>query len=306
LTYGKSRFVGANFFRLSGFFVAHANFASASSGKLGKLVIQELLARGISNIIATTRTPDGLAEIAAKGVDVRTADFNNPTTLADAFEGGTRMLLISTLDVGSRVPQHGAAIVAAKAAGVQHVIYTSWPDPQLSIAAVSPDHAGTEELILKSGLKYTFLGNYSYSELLMFSLPKALEGGTLYGAAGTGRAAYVTRQDCAYAAAGVLEHAALHENKRYRISGPQAYSHTELAALVSEITGKKLTYVDLPPEEFKKALVGAGMPEGFAQMFLGFELAIKGGELEPVTQAVEELSGHNPLSLRSYLESALK
>jgi NAD(P)H dehydrogenase (quinone) len=279
---------------------------TGASGKLGKLVIQELLARGISNIIATTRTPDGLAEIAAKGVDVRTADFNNPTTLADAFEGGTRMLLISTLDVGSRVPQHGAAIVAAKAAGVQHVIYTSWPDPQLSIAAVSPDHAGTEELILKSGLKYTFLGNYSYSELLMFSLPKALEGGTLYGAAGTGRAAYVTRQDCAYAAAGVLEHAALHENKRYRISGPQAYSHTELAALVSEITGKKLTYVDLPPEEFKKALVGAGMPEGFAQMFLGFELAIKGGELEPVTQAVEELSGHNPLSLRSYLESALK
>ena len=279
---------------------------TGASGKLGKLVIHELLARGTSNIIATTRTPDSLAEFAAKGVDVRMADFKNPATLPDAFKGGTRLLLISTLDVGSRVPQHGAAVEAANAAGVQHVIYTSWPDPQHSVAAVSPDHAGTEELILKSGLKYTFLGNYSYSELLMFSLPKALKGGTLYGAAGTGRAAYVTRQDCAYAAAGVLEHAALHENKRYRISGPKAYSRTELAALVSEITGKKLSYVDLPPEDFKKALVQAGMPEGFAQMFLSFELAIKGGEIESVTQAVEELSGHSPVSLRSYLESALK
>jgi NAD(P)H dehydrogenase (quinone) len=277
-----------------------------ASGKLGKLVIHELLARGTSNIIATTRTPDSLAEFAAKGVDVRMADFKNPATLADAFEGGTRMLLISTLDVGSRVPQHGAAVEAAKVAGVQHVIYTSWPDPQHSVAAVSPDHAGTEEVILKSGLKYTFLGNYSYSELLMFSLPKALEGGTLYGAAGTGRAAHVTRQDCAYAAAGVLEHAALHENKRYLVSGPQAYSRTEIAALASEITGKKLSYVDLPPEDFKKALVGAGMPEGFAQMFLSFELAIKGGELEPVTQTVKELSGHSPEALRDYLESALK
>ena len=69
---------------------------------------------------------------------------------------------------------------------------------------------------------------------------------------------------------------------------------------------KKLSYVDLPPEDFKKALVGAGMPEGFAKVFLSFELAIKGGELEPVTQAVEELSVHKPVSLRSYLESALK
>jgi NAD(P)H dehydrogenase (quinone) len=278
---------------------------SGASGKLGKLVIQELVAKGISNIIATTRTPDSLAEFAAKGVDVRTADFRNPATLTDAFKGGTRLLLISTLDVGSRVPQHGAAVDAAKAAGVQHVIYTSWPEPQYSVAAVSPDHAGTEKLILESGLKYTFLGNHSYSELLMFSLPKALEGGMLYGAAGTGRAAYVTRQDCAYAAAGVLEHAALHENKRYRISGPQAYTRAEIAALVSEITGKKLSYVDLPPDDFKRALVGAGMPEGFAKVFLSFELAIKAGELEPVTQAVEELSGHSAVSLRTYLESAL-
>jgi NAD(P)H dehydrogenase (quinone) len=276
---------------------------TGASGNLGKLVIQELLAKGISNIIATTRTPDSLTAFAAQGVDVRMADFKSPATLTGAFEGGTRMLLISTRDIGLRVQQHGAAVDAAKAAGVEHVIYTSWPDPHHSVAAVSADHAATEDLILNSGLKYTFLGNHLYAEVLMWaSLPKALEVGILYGAAGTGRAAYVTRQDCAYAAAGVLEHAALHENKRYRISGPKAYSHMELAALVSEITGKKLSYSDLSPEEFKKVLAQSGMPEGF----LSFDLAIKGGEIEPVSKAVKELSGHSPQSLQDYLDSALK
>jgi NAD(P)H dehydrogenase (quinone) len=269
------------------------------------LVIKELLAKGVSNIIATTRTPVSLAEFASKGVDVRRADFKDPTSLTDAFKGGTQMLLISAHEVGSRVPQHGAAVEAAKAAGVQHVVYTSWPDAPRSVFAASPDHAGTEELIEKSRLKYTFLGNYPYSETLMFSLPKALQSGTLYGAAGTNGIAYVTRQDCAYAAAGVLERVTLHENKRYRISGPHAYSRMELTALVSEVTGKKISYVDLPPEEFKKSLIEAGMPGGFAQMFVSFELAIKAGEVEPVTHAVEELSGRRPESLRTYLETSL-
>jgi len=279
---------------------------TGASGKLGKLVLKELLAAGVDNIIATTRTPESLTDFAAQGVDVRRADFKDPSTLADAFKDGTRLLLISTADVGTRVPQHGAAIEAAKAAGVQHVIYTSWPEPQHSVAGVSPDHAATEALILESGLKYTFLGNYSYSELLMFSLPKALEGGKLFGAAGEGQAAYVTRQDCAYAAAGVLKNAGQHEDKRYRISGPAAYSRAEIASLASEITGKPLTYVDLPAEDFQKALTGAGMPEGFAKLFVSFELAIKNGELAPITQDVLELSGHAPVSLQSFLQSALK
>jgi NAD(P)H dehydrogenase (quinone) len=279
---------------------------SGASGKLGRLVIQALLAQGSSDIIATTRTPESLAEFAAQGVDVRKADFKEPASLSEAFQGGTRLLLISTTDVGTRVPQHRAAIEAAKAAGVRHVIYTSWPEPQKSVAGVSPDHAATEQLILESGLQYTFLGNYSYSEILMFALPKALENGKLVGAAGDGRAAYVTRQDCAYAAAAVLKNGAQHENKRYSISGPQAYSRQEIASMVSEITGKPLVYVDLPAEAFQNALVGAGMPEGFAKLFVSFELAIKNGELETVAQDVKELSGHSPLSLRSFLESSLK
>jgi NAD(P)H dehydrogenase (quinone) len=88
---------------------------TGASGKLGKLVVQELLDKAITNIIATTRTPDRLAEFAAQCVDVRVADFKIPGTLTDAFNGGTRLLLISTLDVGSRIPQHGAAVEAAKA-----------------------------------------------------------------------------------------------------------------------------------------------------------------------------------------------
>ncbi len=279
---------------------------SGASGQLGKLVLRELLAKGNTNLIAATRTPESLTEFAAQGVEVRKADFNAPETLREAFRGARRLLLISTTDVGQRAQQHGAAIEAAKAAGVEHIIYTSYPDPTHSVAAVSPDHAATEDLILKSGLKYTFLGNYLYSEVLMYSLPSATQSGTLYGSAGDGRAAYVTRQDCAYAAAGVLASAAEHEDKRYRISGPAAYTRAELTALVSEVTGKPVSYVDLPPDDFKQGLIQAGIPEAYTPMFVSFDLAIKAGELAKVTQDVKQLSGHEPQDLRSFLQSALR
>jgi len=278
---------------------------TGASGQLGKLVLRELLANGKTNLIATTRTPEDLGEFAAQGVEVRKADFKTPETLTEAFRGATTLLLISTIDLGSRLEQHGAAVQAAKAAGVQHVVYTSWPNPAHSVATVAPEHAGTEDLIVKSGLKYTFLANYPYAEMLMYSLPKAIETGTLYGAAGDGKTAYVTRQDCAYAAAGVLSNPSEHENKTYLITGPKAYSRSELAALVSEITGKTVSYVELAPEDFKKGLIQAGLPEGYAQVFVSFELAVKANEVAQTTRVVEQVSGHLQQELPAFLKTAL-
>lgn len=279
---------------------------TGASGQLGQLVLQRLIDRGHSNLIATTRTPDKLGEFSQKGVDVRYADFNEPTSLDAAFAGATSLLLISTLDIGSRVEQHGHAIDAAKRAGVKHIVYTSWPHPESSVALVSPDHAGTEDLIRSSGLKYTFLANYLYSEGLMYSLPQAIQIGTLYGAAGDGKAAYVTREDCAYAAAGALRDTAQHENKTYLISGPQAYSRAELVALVSKITGKALAYAELAPDAFKAALIQGDLPEAYAAMFLSFELAIKRGEVSEISDAVVQLSGQAPTDLATFLKQSLQ
>ena len=99
---------------------------AGASGRLGQLVLDELLHAGVRDIIATTRTPEKLGAYAALGVDVRPGDFNDPETLKKAFQGADRLLLISTDDLfsGKRIQQHQNAIDAAKRAGVRHILYT--------------------------------------------------------------------------------------------------------------------------------------------------------------------------------------
>lgn len=278
---------------------------TGASGQLGQMVVEALLQAGLTNLIATTRQPEKLAHFATRGVEVRTADFNQPETLVSAFTGATRLLLISTGDVGSRIPQHQAAIAAAQAAGVQHIIYTSTPNPDHSPSLVAPEHAATEQLIRASGLTYTFLRNNLYAENLFHNLPPALKAGVLLGCAGDGKAAYVHRSDCAKAAAGALLQAEKFSNVALDISGPIAYTYSELAELVANITGKNLIYRDVSPAEFQVALVQRGLPNRFAQLFVGFDRAMQQGDLAAVTDAVQQLSGQTPQDITALLRGGL-
>jgi NAD(P)H dehydrogenase (quinone) len=279
---------------------------TGASGNLGRLTLTALLKAGHRNLIATTRSPEKLREFARQGVDVRGADFKNPSTLKEAFKDATRILLISTTDVGQRVEDQKSAIAAAKTVGVQHVIYTSWPNPATSPAVVAPDHAATEKIIKDSGIKYTFLRNYSYAENLLFALPAAVESGTFYGSAGTGKNAYVTREDAANAAAGALIKAGEFENVSLNITGSTAYSHAEVAALVSDIKHKKVAYQDLPPDDFKAALIKTGLPDIVAQIFVSIDLAVKAGDLATTSDAVQRLSGKSPTGLADFLKANLE
>jgi len=278
---------------------------TGASGQLGQLVVEALLQAGQTNLIATTRQPENLAHFARRGVEVRVADFNQPESLVSAFAGATRLLLISTVDVGSRIPQHKAAIAAAQTAGVQHIIYTSTPNPDHSPSVVAPEHAATEQLIRESGMTYTFLRNNLYAENLFYNLPTALKFGVLLGCAGDGKAAYVHRSDCAAAAAGALLQAEKFSNVALDISGAIAYTHSELAELVANVTGKDLVYSDVSPEEFQAALVPGGLPDPFAQLFVGFDLAMQQGDLAAVTDAVQKLSGHTPQDITEMLRRGL-
>ncbi|MGI0493893.1 SDR family oxidoreductase [Alkalinema pantanalense CENA528] len=278
---------------------------TGASGQLGQLVVEALLHAGQTNLIATTRQPENLAHFASRGVEVRAADFNQPETLVPAFAGATRLLLISTGDVGSRIPQHQAAIAAAQAVGVQNIIYTSTPNPDHSPSGVAPDHAATEQIIRESGLTYTFLRNNLYAENLFHNLPTALKTGVLLGCAGDGKVAYVHRGDCAKAAAGALLQAEKFANVALDISGPIAYTYSELAELVANLTGKNLVYQDVSPEEFLAALVQGGVPEPFAQLFVGFDRAMQQGDLAAVTDAVQQLSGQTPQDITELLRGGL-
>ncbi|AUN98885.1 SDR family NAD(P)-dependent oxidoreductase [Bacteriovorax stolpii] len=273
---------------------------TGASGKLGQLVLENLIKRGEKNIIATSRKIEKLAAFATKGVDVRSADFEKTETLDAAFKGAERLLIISTDAIGSRVEQHKNAIAAAKKAGVRHIVYTSWPKADTSVAFVSKEHIETEKLIKESGLTYTILRNYPYAQNIFYAIPQALEMGTLYGTAGKGGVAYVTREDCAEAAAGALIQKN-EKNEIYDISGKDVIDYEELVKLVSEVSGKPLKYVDIPEADLKAALLKSGLPEIWADVFVTFDLSYKNGDTKTATDAVLKLSGHEPKGFKEFL-----
>lgn len=273
---------------------------TGASGKLGTLVLQSLQKNKNLNIIATTRSPEKLDSFAKSGIEVRAADFNDPKNLVEAFRGADRLLLISTDSIGSRIDQHKNAITAAKEAGVKHIVYTSWPKAESSVAIVSPEHLATENLIKESGLSYTILRNLPYAENIFYSIPNALLTGVLFGSAGLGKVAYVTKQDCADTAAQAL--ASLDTTKTIvEVSGPEAISHSELADLVTQATGVKINYVDVPEKDFKTGLLKAGLPELWAELFVKFDLSYQNKDTETISNAVEKYTGHAPKSIRDFI-----
>ncbi len=263
---------------------------TGASGHLGGLVLKELANKNL-NVIPVSRKPT---------TNGRVADFDKPETLVEAVKGGDRLLLISTDAIGSRIAQHKNAIEAAKKAGVKHIIYTSWPSPENTKAAVGPEHAETEKLIKESGLSYTILRNFLYTNLLLGSYESAVKLGALYGSAGNGKVAYVTREDCARIAAAEL---ALNDysNKIIDVTGPSALSYEDIAKIFSKKANKEIKYVDLPVSDYKAALVGAGFPDFVADLFISFDQAAKAGEVGRTTNSVEQLTGKKPVSIEEFM-----
>ncbi len=276
---------------------------TGASGHLARRVIDYLLTMDVGPIIATTRTPHTLSDLSARGVDVRPADFDAPETLLRAFRGATRALLVSTDALerpGQRMAQHAAAIEAMQRVGLEHVTYTSWVNADDSVAAVAPDHLATERALETSKLDFTVLRNCIYSEILLGSLSHAVASGTLVDAKGGGRVAYVTRDDCAVTAAAVL---AIPSAGRmtFDVTGPEALSGEEVAAIASGIAGKPVRHQSLPLGEFVDGLMRAGLPETMAQMYASFETAAERGELASVSSAVQDLVGRQPQTVADFL-----
>lgn len=249
-----------------------------------------------------TRDPGRLAELAARGAQVRVGDFDQPATLADAFAGVERLLLISTDAVGRRVAQHTAAIDAAKAAGVAHVAYTSLPAPggDHPTGPLAADHHGTEQALKASGLDWTFLRNSLYTDLQLTSGAHAVASGQLVTNAGAGKVAYVTRADCAAAAAGWLADGG-HAGEALDVTGPALVTQAELAAALTAASGRPVEVVDVDDAAYAEGLVAGGVPAPLAQVFTGFGTAIRTGLLETQTDVVQRLSGRAPTSVGDFL-----
>ena len=283
---------------------------TGAAGQLGRSVIRYLLDTHKvppAKIIATTRNPESVADLAARGVVVRAADFNDATSLENAFKGADRVLIISTSDLdlktGRRLKQHEAAVAAAKKAGVSHLLYTSMPNPEpVSPVLFAGDHYGTEQAIKASGIAYTIFRNGWYQENLFMALPHAIASGQWYTSAGDGRIAHGSRDDMAAAIAAGLASGST-DSKTYTLTGPRAYTTAEIAALVSEVTGKPLDVIQLPDDALTEGVKAAGVPEEFARVIVSFDANTRSGRIAMVTDAVETLSGRKPRTLKQFLEA---
>jgi NAD(P)H dehydrogenase (quinone) len=277
---------------------------TGASGHLGRKVADLLLERlDPSRVVLLTRTPDALASYSERGAVVRHANFDEPGTLAEAFSGAERALLISALDFERRLGQHRAAIEAAKAAGVRHLVYTSIPEPEGNPAAAAPSHLATEAAARESGLAWTFLRNSLYADFQVPVVAQAIASGQLVTSAGDGRVAYVARDDCAAAAAAVLTQED-HEGKTYDITGPGAIGPKDVAALAAELGGRPVEVIAVDDDALVAGMIAAGAPEARARIGLSFVVAAREGFLDTVTGAVEELTGDPPSSLRTVVVAA--
>ncbi len=276
---------------------------TGASGHLGRLVVETLLAAKAGPVIGTTRDPAKLADLTAKGAEIRHADFDAPETLASAFAGADRLLLISTDALGTdgrRLAQHRAAVKAAVEAGVRHIVYLSAPSPYPTAEpSLIGDHYWTEQVIAASGVDFTFLRDHLYTGLLLMSLPHAIETGALYTATGTGGRSYVTREDCARTAAAVLAKA---EGKQiFDVTGPAAVTQDEIAALASELSGKPVKHIAVPAEGLRQGLTAAGLPAGLVEGLVSFDVSAAQGFHAITTSVVKDWTGREPESVRDVL-----
>jgi NAD(P)H dehydrogenase (quinone) len=276
---------------------------TGASGQLGRRVLELLLEANAGPIIAATRTPEKLSDFADKGVTVRHGDFDDPASLATTFADVDRLLLIST-DVlgqpGKRLQQHLNAVKAAEEAGVSHVIYTSITNATDTPVLFAPDHAGTEEALAQTALGWTILRNNLYMDFLIPPLNRAYEAGGYLKATADGKTAYVTREDCARAAAAVLN-SSFTGQRILDISGPQSLSQAEVAAVASKVTNQPLNYVPIEHDALIDGMVGAGLPRPVAEIYASLDAAIAQGKFDVLTNTVQELSSQNPIALSELL-----
>lgn len=279
---------------------------SGASGHLGRLAAEFALERTEpSNVVLLTRSPEKLADLADRGAIIRAADFEDPAGLEAALAGVGRLLLISTATVGSRVAQQTAAIDAAKAAGVQHVLYTSAPRAAADNPALAAeDHYATEQALEASGLTYTHLRNNLYSELQIDEGAPAVATGQLYTNAPDGKVAWLSRVDLARAAAAVLTDESGHENQVYELGGAEALSRRDFAALLTDITGKPVEVVAVDDAGLTAGLTAAGLPSFLIPVLVTFGVAARDGWLDEPSDIIERLTGTPATPLRDTLEAA--
>jgi NAD(P)H dehydrogenase (quinone) len=265
------------------------------TGHLGSRV-RELLPDGGEGLVLLARTPEKV--VAGPRDEVRPCDFADPDGAARALAGVDTLLMVSASESADRLQQHRALVGAAVAAGVRHVVYTSFqaaaPDCTFTLGR---DHWATEQAIRDTGLDFTFLRDSFYADFL----PLMAQDGVIRGPAGDGRVAAVARDDVAAVAAVVLADPGSHADAAYDLTGPEALTLAEVAALITEVTGSPTSYLDETVPEAYASRASYGAPDWQVEAWVSTYTAIAAGEVAEVSEDVPRLTGRPATGLRELM-----
>ncbi len=270
---------------------------TGANGKLGRAIVERLLERvPAARVGVSVRDVEAAAALAERGVRVRAGDYDDPASLADAFEGAAQVLVVSVDALGdAAVRRHGAAIAAAHAVGAR-VLYTSHQNASLgSPFAAAPDHAATEALLSDSDVR---LRNGFYASTVV----QLLGGAEQLVAPEDGPVSWTVVADLAEAAAIVL---ASSLEVDAPLTAGEALDLSAVAEIASSVLGRPISRVVVSDEAYVAGLVEHGVPESHAELFLGMFRASRAGEFDVVDPALGEVLGRPPVSLRDFLEGAL-
>lgn len=271
---------------------------TGATGQLGRLAIAALKARGASPV-ALARDPAKAADL---GVEARAFDYTRPDPAA--LKGVETLVLVSSNDFNDRAGQHRNVIAAAKQAGVKRMLYTSILKGDASPMILAQDHIATEAAIKSSGIPATILRNGWYTENYTGALGAAVQHGAIIGAAGEGRVNSAARKDYAEAIA-VTALDASHAGKVYELAGDAAHSGADLAAAVARAAGKPMAYVSMSQADYAQALVGFGLPEGFAQVLADSDARAGEGALADDSRTLSRLIGRPTTPIAETIAAAL-
>ena len=275
---------------------------TGATGQLGQLVIKHLLNKvELRQIVALVRNIEKAASLTSLGVQVRQADYSKPETLESALDGVAKLLLISSSEVGQRATQHKNVIDAAKKAGVELLAYTSLLHADTSPLALAEEHVVTEAYLKQAEVPHVLLRNGWYTENYLASVAPALANGGFIGCAQDGKISSAAREDYAEAAAAVLTSEAEQNGKVYELSGDEAYTLSELSALISKKSGKATPYINMEEADFAKALEGAGLPAPFAAVLANSDTGASQGALYDDSKTLSSLIGHPTKSLEQLI-----
>jgi NAD(P)H dehydrogenase (quinone) len=275
---------------------------TGATGALGRRVVDRLAGSDVP-LRLVVRDAARAPRVPGADVVVNPGGFGDPAGLRSALTGADTLYLVSAAEAENRLQQHLDAVDAAVAAGVQRIVYTSFlhasPDAVFTLVR---QHAATEERIRASGVRYTFLRHGMYADFVPFFATRQDGRAVIAAPAADGRASFVSRDDLAHVGAAVLlEGAGRFDGQALEVTGPEALSLADAAAVLAEVTGVPAEYRPETVEQAWASRRPSGHPDWEIEGWVTSYLAIAAGELETVTDVVPTVTGHPALTVAEHL-----